>query len=141
MREIEKCVFCDETKQQERVIRAERLFMSFVSKPWFRDGHCLVVPKRHIEKVSELTSEESSTVMAELGRLSMGLDRGFGSGIMQKFHPLQTENGIKVNHLHFHVFPRLASDEMVFPVPEPNTYQGFVDPTLTQIDDLVRSLK
>jgi diadenosine tetraphosphate (Ap4A) HIT family hydrolase len=101
----ENCAFCDRPNLEWRTIRAEDLFTSFVSQPWFRAGHCLVIPNRHITTPDELEPKEAAGIMGELGRLSHRLNKGFGSGIMQKYQPLQTENGIKVHHLHFHVFP------------------------------------
>ncbi len=63
--------------------------------------------------------------MLEIGRLSTLLDTGYGSGVMQKYQPLQAENGIKVSHLHFHVFPRFEDESGLFPTPLPNSFSGF----------------
>ncbi len=80
--------------------------------------------------------------MAELGRLSLKLDNGFGAGMMQKFQPTQGENGIKVNHLHFHIFPRLEEESGLFPVPEPNDFQdGFSFAPDKTIGDLANKLR
>ncbi len=114
--------------------------MSFVSRPWFREGQCLVVPTRHITTLAELTVEEAVVIMGELGRLSMLLDDGFGTGVMQKYQPLQADNGIKVSHLHFHVFPR-TEDEALFPVPEPNSFAGFIMPPEDTVKALVEGLR
>jgi len=79
--------------------------------------------------------------MAELGRLSAKLDNGFGTGIMQKYQPLQAENGIKVSHLHFHVFPRTEHEAGLFPVPEPNSFDGFTRPSEAEVTALTESLR
>jgi histidine triad (HIT) family protein len=122
----EQCVFCDPDEWYWRSIREDELFVSFVSNPRFRAGQCLVIPRRHVTQIDELTPTEAGNIMGELGRLSSCLDKGFGSGIMQKYQPRQAENGIKVNHLHYHVFPRFEEEAGLFPVPEPNTFDGFV---------------
>jgi diadenosine tetraphosphate (Ap4A) HIT family hydrolase len=134
------CVFC-ENEFASRTICKSPLIASFVSRPWFRGNHCLVIPNRHITKPSELTREESAEIMQEIGRLSEALDNGFGTGIMQKYQPLQTENGIKVNHLHFHVFPRVKNEPTLFPVPEPNGFEGFFLPTVSDIDATLKKTK
>jgi diadenosine tetraphosphate (Ap4A) HIT family hydrolase len=60
---------------------------------------------------------------------------------MQKHQPLQAPNGIKVNHLHFHIFPRLENEPELFPVPQPNAFEGFYDPTESKVIKLVEKLK
>lgn len=136
-----ECAFCDPEHLAWRTIRTGELCMSIVSGPWFRPGHCLVIPKRHIVKSSELEPSEAAEIMMELGRLSLRLDEGYGTGIMQKYQPKQAENGIKVNHLHFHVFPRHEVETGLFPVPEPNSFDGFYTPTEEEVVKLAESLR
>lgn len=78
--------------------------------------------------------------MQELGRIGLRLDIGFGTGIAEKYVPLQSENGIKMNHLHYHVFPRNEED-VLFPVPEPNSFDGFFLPTDDEVRLLAESLR
>ncbi len=117
------------------------LFLTIVSDPSFRRGYCLVVPRRHVTTPGELTPDEAGTIMLELGRLSAALDEGYGTGIMQKYQPLQTENGIKVSHLHFHVFPRLEHESGLFPTPEPNDFSGFSPTPRSEIARLIELLR
>lgn len=60
---------------------------------------------------------------------------------MQKYQPLQKENGVKQNHLHFHVFPRMKDESQLFPVPQPNDFSGFYTPTEDEISVLINKLK
>lgn len=138
---LDSCVFCSRGKLQQEIIRSNDLCTSLVSRPWFRSGQCLVIPNRHIVTVEELEPHESSAIMAELGRLGALLNEGFGSGIMQKYQPLQRENGIKVNHLHFHIIPRHEHEHGLFPVPEPNDFAGFSHPTDEEVAALVQKLR
>jgi len=141
MPESGKCVFCDSSGFEDRIIRAGCLSMSFVSRPWFRPGHCLVIPNRHVSTPAELEGREGNVIMEELGRLSLLLDRGYGAGIMQKYQPLQAENEVKVNHLHFHVFPRLEHETGLFPMPEPNSFDGFSMPDESVAAALAKTLR
>lgn len=141
MASIPECAFCDVNTLSWRTIRINELFLSVVSVPNFRDGHCLVIPRAHVTKPQELNREQGSEIMQELGRLSVALDEGFGSGIMQKYQPLQPENGTKMNHLHFHVFPRMADEIGLFPVPEPNNFEGFEVPKASSVQRLAQSLR
>lgn len=141
MERLEGCAFCTPEEIEWRTIREGELFVSFVSKPWFREKHCLVVPKRHIDTPSDIQTDEGTEIMGELARLSGLLDEGFGTGIMQKYQPTQAENGIKVHHTHFHIFPRLEDEVMLFPVPEGNSFDGFYTPTDEQVLAIADSLK
>lgn len=135
------CVFCDPSNLEGKIVRHEPHFISFVSTPWFRAGHSLVIPTRHVTTIAELDPDESAAIMIEIGRISAALDDGFGTGIMQKYQPLQAENGIKVNHLHFHIFPRRKDEDGLFPVPEPNDFTGFSQPTSDDIRHFVQKLR
>jgi histidine triad (HIT) family protein len=141
MTETVNCVFCDEQEIGWRTIRHREHSRSFVSNPRFRAGQSLVIPNRHLETVAQLNPEEASEIMIELGRLALILDQGFGSGIMQKYQPRQAENGIKVNHLHFHVFARLENESGLFPVPEPNSFDAFKTADTSEIAQLAESLR
>ena len=133
----DSCSFCDIRPETSHVIRRSDACTSLVSTPWFRYGQCLVIPNRHIEVVSDLEPAESAEIMKELGRLSAVLDGGFGIGIVQKHQPLQAENGIKMRHLHFHVFPRIEADEL-FPTPQPNSFEAFYYPSNKEIQSVIK---
>jgi histidine triad (HIT) family protein len=135
------CAFCDPEELDWRTIRKDAYMRSIVSNPRFRRGQSLVIPNRHIFEVGELEDAEAASIMKELGRLGMLLDQGFGSGVMQKYQPLQAENGIKVSHLHFHVFPRVLEEVGLFPVPEPNSFDGFTKDSPAEVLAVVEGLK
>ena len=141
MKPPEACPFCETDVFAGRIIRESELMVSIVSRPWFREGHSLVIPRRHIVQVGELAIEEAGEVMVELGRLSFALDQGYGTGIAQKYQPLQPQNGIKVNHLHFHVFPRIAQESGLFPVPEPNDFSAFTKPDDNEMMATLQALR
>jgi diadenosine tetraphosphate (Ap4A) HIT family hydrolase len=136
-----ECAFCDHANLEEQIIRLGSHSLSVISNPRFRPGQSLVIPNRHVTTVAELNPDESTEVMAELGRLSLVLDEGFGTGIMQKYQPRQAENGIKVNHLHFHVFPRHEEETNLFPTPEPNDFTGFSIPSDDEVNYYLAKLQ
>lgn len=141
MSSVNECAFCTPEQLDWRTITSDSFMRSFVSNPQFRPEQCLVIPNRHITEVGQLMQAEGAAIMHELGRLSTLLDRGFGTGIMQKFQPLQPDNGIKVSHLHFHVFPRIEEEVGLFPVPVPNTFEGFVQAAEEDIVNFAESLR
>jgi len=80
----ENCPFCNKENLMSRTIREDEWCISVISSPWFRTGHCLVIPRRHLTTIDELNGNEIGAIMKELGRLARHLDQGYGSGIMQK---------------------------------------------------------
>lgn len=128
----EKCnVFCDPSKLKERIIWDEdEDILSFVSDPWFRPDHCLVIPRQHANELYEVNDKVLTKMFAEaaiLGHVVSELNGGYGSVITQKFQPRREEGRIKQNHVHVHAWPRYESDteEVPFPVP---TSLGTEDP-------------
>ncbi len=110
------CVFCrlaevDEPSADTLVVwRGEEVFCALNLYP-YGSGHLLVMPRRHVADLSELTSSESGALweavraavaadQAAYGpdgfNLGANLGRSAGAGIPQ--------------HLHLHVVPRWAGD-------------------------------
>lgn len=141
MKKDSTCSFCDTDGLAWRTIKSSEHFTSLVSNPAFREGHCLVIPNQHVAEIAELDGATLAPIMQEIGRLSKVLDKGYGSGVMQKFQPTQSDNGIKMSHLHFHVFPRLEHETTLFPVPNPNNFDGFFSLSDDQVTTLAQSLR
>jgi len=103
------CPFCDPA---DRVLKSNAHANIILSNPHKVPGHFLVVPKRHIEKPWELTHEELTDVFdliffieqKILGKLGDGVD------IRQNYRPFMEQSKLKVNHVHFHVYPRSLND-------------------------------
>lgn len=136
-----ECTFCHTEQIKQRIIRSNDHCTTIVPKHWFRQRCALVIPRRHIERIEEMIEDECIAIMLEIGRLSASLDLGYGSGLMQKYQPTQMENGIKMSHLHFHVFGRDKDEPVLFPVPEPNDFTGLVLTSKDKIDQLVKELR
>lgn len=77
-------------------------------------GHLLVIPKRHVMRLVELTKEERdelSDLLIEfeekiLQKLSAGCD------IRQNYKPYVPNSRTSVKHFHFHIYPRDLNDEL-----------------------------
>ena len=107
------CPFC-KIKDKTRVIKEGRTVFVAFSNPRLMPGHILVIPKRHIEKLSELNPEEREEMFDMviafqkkiLDKISSGCD------IRQNYRPFQQQDDLKVNHLHIHLQPREFKDEL-----------------------------
>jgi diadenosine tetraphosphate (Ap4A) HIT family hydrolase len=109
-----ECPFCNITSERTRILKEGKFVRVIFSNPYLMRGHLLVVPKRHVEKISELNNkerEELFNLLIEfqekiLGKVSSGCD------IRQNYRPFQEQNKFKVHHLHFHLQPRELFDEL-----------------------------
>lgn len=85
-----------------------------MSDPRLVPGHLLVIPKRHVEKFSELTIKEHKELFDEAIRLEeIILDKlASGCDLSQHYRPFIKQNHLKVNHFHIHLRPRRFKDNL-----------------------------
>lgn len=117
----ESCVFCaalESGKSAKSLLLATHgEAMIVLNKYPYNAGHLLVLPKRHVAKLEQLTVEEAADVftlqkkalhaLSELyspAGYNMGLNLGAAAGA-----------GIP-DHLHWHLIPRWPGDANFFPL-------------------------
>jgi len=57
------CVFCEINKEKTRIIEEKEYTLVILSNPRLTEGHLLIIPKRHVEKISELNKEEKKNYL------------------------------------------------------------------------------
>ncbi len=107
------CPFCSIDKERNRVVKEGRLAFVILSNPRLMPGHTLVIPKRHIERPSDLTVEERKELFDTTLEFQDIILKNISSGcdISQHCRPFLPESRLKVNHVHFHLRPREFKDE------------------------------
>jgi len=108
------CPFCNIDKEKNRIIKEGKYVYVVLSNPRLVDGHLLIVPKRHMEKPSELKEEEKKELLDTAIEFQEKILSKFSSGcdIRQNCRPFQKQSQLKVNHVHFHLLPREFKDEL-----------------------------
>jgi histidine triad (HIT) family protein len=103
---VGRCVFCDhDTAQPQHEIYAENDVYMTVPAYAYIDGHLLVIPRRHIRSVKELTPLEWET-MRKMFYLAKKMIRDVhGVKGMQIVQKDGSEAQSTVEHLHFHCVP------------------------------------
>ena len=108
------CPFCNIDSEKTKIIKSGEHALVIFSNPRLMPGHLLVVPKRHVEKLSELSEDERK----ELLDLTMEFQEKIlekiagGCDIRQNCRPFQKQSDLKVNHLHIHLQPKNFKDEL-----------------------------
>jgi len=108
------CPFCVIDERTTVIVENKELVYITLSNPRLVRGHLLIVPKRHIEKLAELSREERDalwdTVVEYQERIVSTVSTG--CDIRQNYHPFQRQGRIKVDHLHIHLIPREFKDKI-----------------------------
>jgi histidine triad (HIT) family protein len=136
----ENCVFCNIRIMKGRIIDNSKNTFTILSNPALVNGHLLVIPKRHVEKISELNKNEKEEIFEQLIKMQeIILKKHNGCDIRQNYRPFQKENGIKVNHLHFHLQPREFEDEL-YKKSQFFERQVFRELSEKELDELAREI-
>jgi ATP adenylyltransferase len=103
------CPFCSPT---ERVLKSNEHANVILSNPHKVPGHLLVIPKRHVEKPWQLTHAELTDIFDLIFFIEQKIIGKLGDGvdIRQNYRPFMEQSQLKVNHVHFHVYPRSLKD-------------------------------
>jgi len=73
-------------------------------------GHLLIVPRAHLETLSDLPDGQLAPFFAEVRRASRAVEVGLGAG--GSFVAINNKVSQTVPHLHAHVIPRTKGDGM-----------------------------
>lgn len=103
------CPFCS---PKERVLKENDHAQVILSNPHKVVGHFLVIPKRHVEKPWELTKDELGDIFDLIFFIEQRIIGKLGDGcdIKQNYRPFMKQSELKVDHIHFHVYPRSMED-------------------------------
>ena len=106
------CLFCKMVTGQIPVTKVyeDEVVLSFLDIGPISNGHTLVIPKQHFEKLHECPAEVLSQVFARVGRIAGAV----ASAMNCDGYNLLCNNGRAagqlIEHLHFHIVPRNISD-------------------------------
>ena len=104
------CVFCAIVAGDTaatRVLEDDR-FVAFLDvRPLF-PGHTLVVPRAHIEALTDLPGADVGPLFERVQRLAGAMEAGLGS--QGSFVAVNNRVSQSVPHLHVHVVPRTKGD-------------------------------
>jgi histidine triad (HIT) family protein len=104
------CPFCDQTILDRQKFYEDDLVLAlYTHRPVF-PGHCLVIPKRHVERFELLTEDEITEIGQTLKKVNDAVVKVFGTSAYLILQKNGKEVGQSVPHLHFHYIPRKAGD-------------------------------
>ncbi|MEV1007392.1 HIT domain-containing protein [Streptomyces sp. NPDC049881] len=104
------CVFCAIAAGEAPAHRVyeDGVAVAFLdTRPLF-PGHTLVVPRRHVETLTDLAEGDVGPYFSRVRRLALAVERGMGAD--GSFVAENNRVSQSVPHLHVHVVPRRRKD-------------------------------
>lgn len=96
-----ECALCDAMNDKKGVFYLGELCFAVVIHHPNTEFHCLVLPKRHVTRVSCLTAEELKEIFDTIARLSSFIEKNYPGSAIIAMNRLSNSTQ---PHLHFHVF-------------------------------------
>lgn len=106
------CIFCKMVAGEIPVtkIYEDDTVLAFLDIGPLSDGHSLIIPKQHFEKLDECPDTILSEVTKQLGRIAKAIAKATNSEGYNVLSNNGKAAGQLVNHLHFHVICRKEGD-------------------------------
>jgi histidine triad (HIT) family protein len=110
---MNSCPFCDpEVISKQKLFETTKEFVLYNIRKTNR-GRCLVIPKRHVVTLRELSDDELNSLVGTVKLVSTklksylhpaGINYGFNEGIIA---------GQMIPHFHIHILPRFNNDHLM----------------------------
>lgn len=106
------CLFCKIANGQipSHKVYEDAAALAFLDVNPLTRGHALVIPKRHAEKLEDLSPAEAEKLMGVLHKLLPALAKAVGATASNVALNNGRESGQEVPHLHVHLIPRTPGD-------------------------------
>lgn len=102
----DKCVFCDRDETLECSGLAGAYWRVIVNRFPYMDGNVMIVPMRHVEKISDVSPEEWQEFGVVLAQTQKVLGEIFDTESFNVGLNTGSESGASIAHLHWQVVPR-----------------------------------
>ena len=106
-----KCPFCNTNVLRKQVFYQDDFVMGLCDYKPIYQGHCLVIPKRHVKRFEELSDDEFVAAMNLIKKINKVIQKKFGPCL----YVVLQKNGKGVQavpHVHFHYIPKKDSDSV-----------------------------
>jgi len=91
-------------------IYEDDVILAFLDIGPISDGHALVIPKQHFEKLHDCPPELLGQVASRLGKIAAAVSTAMNSDGYNLLCNNGRAAGQLVEHLHFHIIPRNVGD-------------------------------
>ena len=99
------------------------------------DGHTLIIPKQHFEQLHECPPELLAKVASYLGKIARAVSSAMNSDGYNVLCNNGRAAGQVINHLHFHIIPRITGDGVFNRWPSYKYAEGKIEEIANQIHE------
>ena len=102
------CIFCDilDGKRDGHLVYDDEDHIAFLDKYPIDDGHTLVIPKKHYERITDMDSNDVGELFSLIPKIAKAVLLGAGADAFS----LAQNNGKAakqiIPHVHVHIIPR-----------------------------------
>ena len=102
------CIFCDilAGKRDGHIVYEDKNHIAFLDKYPIDDGHTLVIPKKHYERITDMDSNDVGEIFSIVPKIAKAVLSGAGADAFS----LARNNGKAakqiIPHVHIHIIPR-----------------------------------
>ena len=102
------CIFCDilAGKRDGHIVYEDKNHIAFLDKYPIDDGHTLVIPKKHYERITDMDSNDVGEIFSIVPKIAEAVLSGAGADAFS----LAQNNGKAakqiIPHVHIHIIPR-----------------------------------
>ncbi|MBM3201860.1 MAG: HIT family protein [Chlamydiae bacterium] len=100
------CPFCDSLVLERQAFYEDDLVYALYTHMPITEGHCLVIPKRHVANFEELNDQELQRIGQAIQKVDAAAKKVFSTGPYLLHQKNGKEVGQSVFHVHFHYVPR-----------------------------------
>jgi histidine triad (HIT) family protein len=129
------CIFCKMAAGEIPVtkIYEDEAVLAFLDIGPLSNGHTLLIPKEHFEKLHDCPSELLGKVCSRLGRIAKAVAGAMNADGYNVLCNNGAAAGQLVGHLHFHIIPRNTGDGVFNRWPASKYPQGQIEAIAAKI--------
>jgi histidine triad (HIT) family protein len=120
------CIFCKIAKGQipSAKVYESNDVLAFLDISPANKGHCLVIPKRHFETLTDMPDIELAALSAAVKKVALSVYTSLKADGFNIFMNNKKAAGQIVPHAHFHIVPRFKDDGISFDWPHRKYGEG-----------------
>ena len=108
LKNMKGCPFCDGSNRI--IIESEKSFITYALWPYHKH-HLLVIPKRHVESLTEITEVERKDI-DDLQEKALEILKKLGYVSITQLVREGNDVNKAVNHVHFHTIPNIRIGDL-----------------------------
>lgn len=116
----EGCAFCAALEAEDGpgnlIVQREPLAALILNRYPYNNGHCMVIPTRHVVEPSEMRADEAAALWSMVARTADLLRDPLRAHGVNVGVNLGSASGGSIRHLHVHLVPRWEGDTNFMPV-------------------------